>query len=72
MSKFKNLKEYVETLSEDEKEYVYDLYYNASVEDLVDMLFEHLPADDTIVEIEDYRREIAEFDKEIEDSEEKV
>lgn len=67
---YKNIKDYLETCSEDEKEYIYDLYYNASVEDLVDLLFEHLPADNTIVEIEDYRRENTEFDKEIEDSEE--
>lgn len=66
MSQYKNLKEYVETLSEDEQEYVYELYYNASVDELVDLLFEHLPADDTIKEIEDYRREVA---QEIEDEE---
>ena len=50
----------METLSEDEQEYIYDLYYSASVDELVDLLFEHLPADDTIKEIEDYRRELAE------------
>ena len=60
MSQFKNLKEYMETLSEDEKEYIYDLYYSASVDELVDMLFEYMPADDSIKEIEDYRREVAE------------
>ena len=46
--KFKNLKEFLETCSEDEQEYIYDLYNNASVADLIDLLFEHLPADDTI------------------------
>ena len=60
MSQFKNLKEYLETLSQDEQEYIYDLYYSASVDELVDMLFEYMPADDTIKEIEDYRREMAE------------
>ena len=50
----------METLSEDEQEYIYDLYYSASVDELVDMLFEYMPADDTIKEIEDYRREMAE------------
>lgn len=58
--KFKNLKEYMETLNEDEQEYIYSLYYHSSVSDLVDLLFEYMPADETIKEIEDYRREIAE------------
>ena len=66
---YKNIKDYLETCSEDEKEYIYDLYYSASVDELVDLLFEHLPADDTIKEIEDYRREVAEFEAEIEDGE---
>ena len=56
--KFKNLKEFLETCSEDEQEYIYDLYNNASVADLIDLLFEHLPADDTIQEIEEYREEM--------------
>ena len=56
--KFKNLKEFLETCSEDEQEYIYDLYNNASVADLIDLLFEHLPADDTIKEIEEYREEM--------------
>ena len=58
--KFKNLKEYMQTLNEDEQEYIYSLYYHSSVSDLVDLLFEYMPADDTIIEIEDYRRELAE------------
>ena len=58
MKKFKNLKEFLETCSEDEQEYIYDLYNNASVADLIDLLFEHLPADDTIKEIEEYREEM--------------
>ena len=58
--KFKNLKEYMETLNEDEQEYIYDLYYNSSVSDLIDLLFQYMPADETIKEIEDYRRELAE------------
>jgi hypothetical protein len=56
--KFKNLKEFLETCSEDEREYIYDLYNNASVADLIDLLFEHLPADETIKEIEEYREEL--------------
>ena len=56
--KFKNLKEFLETCSEDEKEYIYDLYNNASVADLIDLLFEYLPADNTIKEIEEYREEM--------------
>jgi len=64
--KFKNIKDFLETCSEDEKEYIYDLYYNASVEDLVDLLFQHLPADNTIKEIEEYREEMEWDDAEAE------
>ena len=64
--KFKNLKEFLETCSEDEREYIYDLYNNASVSDLIDLLFEHLPADNTIKEIEEYREELEWDDAEAE------
>jgi lipoate-protein ligase A len=64
--KFKNLKEFLETCSEDEKEYIYDLYNNASVADLIDLLFEYLPADNTIKEIEEYREEMEWDDAEAE------
>ena len=64
--KFKNLKEFLETCSEDEQEYIYDLYNNASVSDLIDLLFEHLPADNTIKEIEEYREELEWDDAEAE------
>ena len=69
--KFKNLKEFLETCSEDEREYVYDLYNNASVADLIDLLFEHLPADDTIKEIEEYREEMEWDDNEAKKSNER-
>ena len=58
MKKFKNTKDFLKTCSEDEQEYIYDLYNNASVADLIDLLFEHLPADDTIEEVEEYRKEM--------------
>lgn len=64
--KFKNLKEFLETCSEDEQEYIYDLYNNASVADLIDLLFEYLPADNTIKEIEEYREEMEWDDAEAE------
>jgi hypothetical protein len=64
--KFKNIKDFLETCSEDEKEYIYDLYNNASVSDLIDLLFEHLPADNTIKEIEEYREEMEWDDTEAE------
>ena len=64
--KFKNLKEFLETCSEDEREYIYDLYNNASVADLIDLLFEYLPADNTIKEIEEYREEMEWDDAEAE------
>ena len=69
--KFKNLKEFLDTCSEDEREYVYDLYNNASVADLIDLLFEHLPADDTIKEIEEYREEMEWDDNEAKKSNER-
>jgi len=71
MKKFKNLKEFLETCSEDEREYIYDLYNNASVADLIDLLFEHLPADDTIKEIEEYREEMEWDDNEAKRSNER-
>jgi hypothetical protein len=64
--KFKNIKEFLKTCSHDEQEYIYDLYNNASVADLIDLLFEHLPADDTIKEIEEYREEMEWDDAEAE------
>ena len=64
--KFKNIKDFLETCSHDEQEYIYDLYNNASVADLIDLLFEHLPADDTIKEIEEYREEMEWDDAEAE------
>ena len=64
--KFKNIKDFLETCSEDEREYIYDLYNNASVADLIDLLFEHLPADDTMQEIEEYREEMEWDDAEAE------
>ena len=71
MNKFKNIKEFLETCSEDEREYIYDLYNNASVSDLIDLLFEHLPADDTIKEIEEYREEMEWDDNEAKRSNER-
>jgi len=69
--KFKNIKDFLETCSEDEREYIYDLYNNASVSDLIDLLFEHLPADDTIKEIEEYREEMEWDDNEAKRSNER-
>jgi hypothetical protein len=66
MKKFKNIKEFLKTCSEDEQEYIYDLYNNASVADLIDLLFEHLPAENTIKEIEEYREEMEWDDAEAE------
>jgi hypothetical protein len=66
MKKFKNIKDFLKTCSDDEREYIYDLYNNASVEDLIDLLFEYLPADDTIQEIKEYREELEWDDAEAE------
>ena len=56
-SKYKNAKQFLETCSEDEREYIYNLWYDMSVDELVDLLFDYLPADDIEAEVEDYRRE---------------
>jgi spore coat protein CotH len=58
--KFKNTKDFLKTCSEDEREYIYDLYNNASVSDLIDLLFEYLPAHNAIKEIKGYREEVKE------------
>jgi len=58
--KFKNIKDFLETCSEDEKEFIYDIYFDMSVDDLVEIIFDNLPPDDVIQEIEEYREEIAE------------
>jgi len=58
--KYNNIKEFLETCSEDEQNYIYDFYNDLAVDELIDLLFEYMPAEDTIAEIEDYRRELAE------------
>jgi len=58
MKKFKTIKDYLETCSEDEKEFIYDIYFDMSVDDLVEIIFGNLPPDDVIQEIEEYREEM--------------
>jgi len=57
---FKNVKDFLKTCSEDEREYIYGLFNNAPAEDLIELLFEHLPAKNTIKEIKGYRAEMKE------------
>ena len=57
---FKTIKDFLETCSEDEKEFIYDIYFDMSVDDLIEIIFDNLPPDDVIQEIEEYREEIAE------------
>ena len=59
MSKSKTAIEFIETLSTDEQDYIYDIYNDMAVSDLIDLLFEYMPSDDIEAEIEDYRRENA-------------
>jgi hypothetical protein len=68
MKKFKNTKDFLKTCSEDEREYIYDLYNNAPVADLIDLLFEYLPAHNAIKEIKGYREEMERDDNEAEKS----
>lgn len=58
-NKFKNAKDFLKTCSEDEQEYIYDSYNNAPVADLIDLLFEYLPAHNFIKEVKEYREEMA-------------
>ena len=58
-SRAKTAIEFIETLSTDEQEYIYDMYNDMAVSDLIDLLFEYMPSDDIEAEIEDYRRETA-------------
>lgn len=60
MKEYPNVKTFLEDCNEEEQEYIYEFYHDMSVSDLIDLLFEYMPADDTIKEIEDYRRELAE------------
>ena len=55
---FKNVKDFLKSCSEDEQEYIYGLFNNASVAVLIELLFEHLPAKNTIKEIKGYREEM--------------
>ena len=68
MKKFKTIKDYLETCSEDEKEFIYDIYFDMSVDDLVEIIFGNLPPDDVIQEIEEYREELEWDDNEVEKS----
>ena len=55
-SKSKTAIEFLETLSSDEQEYIYEMYNDMAVSDLIDLLFEYMPADDIEAEIEEFRR----------------
>ena len=46
--KFKTIKDYLETCSEDEKEFIYQTYFDMSVDELVEIIFGNLPQDDVI------------------------
>jgi hypothetical protein len=56
--KFKTIKDYLETCSEDEKEFIYQTYFDMSVDELVEIIFGNLPPDDVIEEVEEYREEL--------------
>lgn len=58
--KYNTIKEFLETCSEDEQNYIYDLYFDCSVDELIEIIFCNLPPDEVIAEIMDYRREVAE------------
>ena len=57
--KVKTAIEFLETCSSDEQDYIYEIYNDMAVSDLIDLLFEYMPSDEIEAEIEDYRDEIA-------------
>ena len=59
MSKPKTAIQFLETCSDEEQEYIYDMYNDMAVSDLIDLLFEYMPSDEIEAELEDYRQEIA-------------
>jgi hypothetical protein len=63
---FKTIKDYLETCSEDEKEFIYQTYFDMSVDELVEIIFGNLPPDDVIEEVEEYREELEWDDAEAE------
>jgi len=58
--KYKTIHEFLETCSEDEQNHIYDIYFDLSVDELVDIIFHNLPPDEVIAEIRNYRLEVAE------------
>jgi len=58
-SKTKTAIEFLETCSDEEQQYIYDIYNDMAVSDLIDLLFEYMPSDEIEAELEDYRDEIA-------------
>jgi len=60
VSKSKTAIEFIETLSTDEQDYIYDIYNDMAVSDLIDLLFEYMPSDEIEAEIREYREEVAE------------
>jgi len=66
--KYKTIHEFLATCTEDEKDFIYDIYVDMSVDELIDIIFHNLSPEDVIEEIENYREEVAE---EIENGEEK-
>ena len=61
MNKPKTAIEFIETLSSDEQEYIYEVYNDMAVSDLIDLLFEYMPSDDIEAEIKELR-EVEEYD----------
>ena len=59
-SRTKTAIEFIETLSSDEQDYIYDIYNDMAVSDLIDLLFEFMPSDEIEAEIKEYREEVAE------------
>jgi len=59
MRKPKTAIQFLETCSTDEQDYIYEMYNDMAVSDLIDLLFEFMPSDEIEAEIKEYREEVA-------------
>jgi len=63
---FKTIKDYLETCSEDEKKFIYQIYLDMAIHELVDIIFAYPSADLQFVieQVQEYRKEkgLEEFD----------
>ena len=59
---FKTIKDYLETCSEDEKKFIYQIYLDMAIHELVDIIFAYPSADLQFVieQVGEYRKKVKE------------